>query len=257
MMPVLFIGHGSPMNALASNAFTESLTRLGRELPRPRAILCVSAHWETQGTQVLSSQEPITIHDFYGFPEQLFQLEYPAHGSPAVARETQELLPGSVLTEKWGLDHGTWSVLVHMYPQADIPVYQLGLDLSLPPEKHYEMGQHLRRLREEGVLILGSGNIVHNLRMLRRRSNGADEVYPWAQKFDADIKQALLQRDDQAVIRYEELYPEEAAMAVPTPEHYLPLLYTLGASRPEDKVSFPFEGFEMGSLSMRSVMWSS
>ncbi|MNK06210.1 LigB family dioxygenase [compost metagenome] len=255
LMPVLFIGHGSPMNALAHNAFTESLARLGQELPRPRAILCVSAHWETQGTQVLYAQEPITIHDFYGFPEQLFKMEYPAHGDLQMAHETQELIPNAQLSDKWGLDHGTWSVLVHMYPHADIPVYQLSLDLTLPAEQHYEIGKQLQKLREEGVLILGSGNIVHNLRMLRRRTGG-DEVYPWAHKFDDDIKQALLKRDDQGVIRYEELYPEESILAVPTPEHFVPLLYTLGASRPEDKVSFPFEGFEMGSLSMRSVMWS-
>ncbi|WP_374029834.1 4,5-DOPA dioxygenase extradiol [Bdellovibrio bacteriovorus] len=253
-MPVLFVGHGSPMNALEKNPLTEGLAALGKSLPKPQAILCVSAHWETQGTQVLYNAEPPTIHDFYGFPKPLFDVQYPARGPLALAHETQKLLPNATLNEKWGLDHGTWSVLVHMYPHADIPTYQVSIDVTKTAEQHLEMGRHLASLREKGVLILGTGNIVHNLRMLQWRDPKA--VFPWAEEFDLGIKKALEERDEKTLLHYEQKFGEAADLSVPSPEHYLPLLYCYGASEKDDKLSFPYEGYEMGSLSMRSVLWS-
>lgn len=254
LMPVLFVGHGSPMNALDTNPFSAALNTLGKNLPKPQAILCVSAHWETQGTQILYNSAPPTIHDFYGFPKPLFDIQYPARGPLTLARETQSLIPNSILNEKWGLDHGTWSVLVHMYPHADIPVYQLSLDVSKSPEEHLKTGQLLRPLREKGVLILGSGNIVHNLRTLNWQEPHAG--YDWAKSFDNAIKEALDNRDLSSLTDYEKKFGEIAKQAVPTPEHYLPLLYCVGASTEQDRISYPYEGYEMGSLSMRSVLFS-
>lgn len=252
-MPALFLGHGSPMNALEKNAVTESFKQLGKTLPRPKAILGISAHWETEGTQVLSHPTPPTIHDFYGFPQALFDVEYPAPGSAELAQKTRALLPDSTLSEKWGLDHGTWSVLVHMYPQADIPVYQVSLDVHKTPEQHLQLGRHLRPLRDQGVLILGSGNIVHNLRAIQwRNPHGA---LPWAAAFDDYVKQALEKRDEAALTNYLQA-GEIASLSVPTPEHYLPLLYVLGSADEKDTLHYPFEGCQMGSLSMRSVMFS-
>jgi len=242
------------MNALEKNAFTQTLNKLGKSLPRPQAILSISAHWETLGTQVLYKAQPTTIHDFYGFPEALQKMEYPAAGSLTVAREVKKLIPGAEFNETWGLDHGSWSVLVHLYPHADVPVLQLSLDTKATPQRHYEIGQMLRPLREQGVLILGTGNISHNLRKLSRDGSGD---FAWATTFDEGIRQALLTRDNDKVISYEEHFPQEAPLAVPSPEHYYPLLYALGASTAEDKVSFPYEGFEMGSLDMRCVMFTS
>lgn len=253
-MPVLFVGHGSPMNALDKNAFTESLATLGTKLPRPQAILCVSAHWETQGTQILYNAAPPTIHDFYGFPKPLFDMQYPARGPMSLARDTQKLLPGSTLNEKWGLDHGTWSVLVHMYPHADIPVYQLSIDVTKTPGQHLEIGKLLKPLRDQGVLILGSGNIVHNLRLINWRE--PKSAYDWAKEFDADIKVALENRDADSLVHYEQKFGSVAEKSAPTPEHYYPLLYTFGATDEKDQLSYPYEGFEMGSLSMRNVLWS-
>lgn len=253
-MPVFFAGHGSPMNALAQSPFTESLTALGNKLPKPQAILCVSAHWETQGTQVLYNSTPQTIHDFYGFPKPLFDVQYPAPGSLEFAKKTQALLPGSILNEKWGLDHGTWSVLVHMYPQANIPVYQVSLDVTKSPEQHLEFGRLLRPLREQGVLIVGSGNIVHNLGLINWRDPKA--AYPWAIEFDSVVKNALVKRSPQGLTQVESQHREAAEKSVPTPEHYLPLLYCYAASDESDTLSFPYEGFEMGSLSMRNALWS-
>lgn len=251
-MPAVFLGHGSPMNALEHNAATESFRKLGEELPRPKAILAVSAHWETEGTQILSLAKPPTIHDFYGFPKALFDLEYPALGSPEFAKRTQSLVANSSLNEKWGLDHGTWSVLVHMYPKADIPVYQLSLDVKKTPQEHLEVGRKLQALREEGVMILGSGNIVHNLRAINwKEPNG---VYSWGLEFDQKIKSALDARDEKTLTDYLEL-GDAAKLSVPTAEHYLPLLYVFGASRSKDILSYPFEGYAMGSLSMRSVLY--
>jgi 4,5-DOPA dioxygenase extradiol len=241
------------MNALEKNAVTESFQKMGKDLPRPKAILAVSAHWETEGTQVLSIQKPPTIHDFYGFPKALFDVEYPAQGSPELARKTQTLIPGSTLSEKWGLDHGTWSVLVHMYPNADIPVYQLSLDVKKTPEQHLEVGKQIAALRDEGVLIVGSGNIVHNLRAINwKEPQGA---YQWAYDFDQKIKTALEQRDEKTLTHIEEL-GDIAKLSVPTADHYLPLLYVVGATTAEDTMTYPFQGYSMGSLSMRSVLYS-
>lgn len=253
-MPVLFVGHGSPMNAVDTNPFTVGLRELGRKLPKPQAILCVSAHWETQGTQVLYNAAPQTIHDFYGFPQQLFDVQYPARGPLTVAHEAQRLIPQATFNEKWGLDHGAWSILVHMYPHADIPTFQVSLDITKTPEQHLETGKHLRALREQGVLILGSGNIVHNLRVINWRE--PQSAYPWAKDFDLAIKEALDHRDSKTLTHYEEKLGNLATMAVPTPEHYLPLLYCVGASTEADQISYPYEAYEMGSLSMRSVLFS-
>lgn len=252
LMPVLFVGHGSPMNALDRNPFTESLRQLGRTLPKPQAVLSVSAHWETEGTKVLAHPAPPTIHDFYGFPKPLFDVQYPAQGPVKLARETQKLLPDSELTDKWGLDHGTWSILRHMYPNADIPVYQLSLDVRRSNEEHIQLGEKLRPLREQGVLILGSGNIVHNLRLLQWRN--VDAKLPWAEEFDLKIKLAMEKRDAKLLAGYEEL-GDIASLSVPSAEHYLPLLYCFGASTEADPISYPYEGYEMGALSMRSVRW--
>lgn len=252
-MPALFIGHGSPMNALEHNAVTESFRQLGKDLPRPKAILAVSAHWETEGTQVLSLAKPPTIHDFYGFPKALFDLEYPAIGAPELAKRTQELVGEATLSEKWGLDHGTWSVLVHMYPKADIPVYQLSLDVKKTPREHLETGRKLQALRKEGVLILGSGNIVHNLRALNWKE--PSDVYQWGLDFDQQIKKALEARDETTLTDYEKL-GDIAKLSVPTADHYLPLLYVVGATSHEDVLTYPYQGHALGSLSMRSVLYS-
>lgn len=256
-MPVLFIGHGSPMNALATTPWTEAISQLGRSLPRPEAILCVSAHWETQGVKVLTAEHPKTIHDFGGFPQELFEVQYPAQGSPEKAHKTLQLLRAYKASPdvKWGLDHGTWSVLVHMYPQADIPVFQLSLDKSLNEKAHFEIGKSLRNLREQGVLILGSGNIVHNLRKINWKEQNP-QPFDWNVKFDSEIKEALLKKDHEKVIFHKQFFSAESALAVPTDEHYLPLLYCLGASEESDSVTFPYEGYEMGSLSMRAVQFS-
>lgn len=253
-LPVLFVGHGSPMNALEKNPFTDTLAALGKNLPKPQAILCVSAHWETQGTQVLYNAAPQTIHDFHGFPKPLFDVQYPARGPLALAHQTQKLLPGATLNETWGLDHGTWSVLTHMYPHADVPTYQLSLDVSKTPEQHLQIAKFLKPLRDQGVLIVGSGNIVHNLRLLNWQE--PKSAFEWAREFDKNIKEALDTRDETALTHYEENFAETAKKSVPTPEHYLPLLYTFAASDENDTLSYPYEGFEMGSLSMRNVLWS-
>ena len=252
-MPVLFVGHGSPMNALMQNPFTGTLGALGKNLPRPKAILMISAHWETQGTQILNHANPPTIHDFYGFPKPLFEVEYPAKGAPELAAETLKLLPNASLSEKWGYDHGTWSVLVHMYPDADIPVYQLSIDMTKTPEEHLALGRMLQPLRDQGVMIVGSGNIVHNLRLIDWRN--PQSAYDWAKEFDADIKNALEQRDSESLTHFESKFGAAAEKSVPTPEHYYPLLYCFGASDESDKLRFPYEGFEMGSLSMRNALW--
>lgn len=255
-MPVLFIGHGSPMNAIADNAWTQTISKLGKSLPQPKAILCVSAHWETQGVKVLTSEHPQTIHDFGGFPQELFDVQYPAQGSRDFAHRTLQLLrPYKASPDvKWGLDHGTWSVLIHLFPEANIPVFQLSLDRSMNEKAHFEVGKSLRALRDEGVLIIGSGNIVHNLRKVTWRDPNAGP-FDWTTKFDEEIKQALLTRDNDSVIYHKLKFPVESPLAVPSDEHYLPLLYCLGASDENDTVTFPYEGYEMGSLSMRAVQF--
>jgi 4,5-DOPA dioxygenase extradiol len=254
-MPTLFVGHGSPMNALELNAHTSAWRQLGESLPVPRAILAVSAHWYTNGTGVTAMLQPRTIHDFHGFPPELFAQQYPAPGSPELAHRAQQLLQPSpvVADSQWGLDHGTWSVLMHLYPQAQIPVVQLSIDARATPSDHYELAQRLAPLRDEGILILGSGNVVHNLRRINWTTPAG--AWPWAAQFNDYIRNAVLRNDHQAVIRYEAV-GEAARESVPTSEHFLPLLYVLGAAGAGGKVSFPTDGIELGSISMLTVLCS-
>jgi len=252
-LPVLFLGHGNPMNAIEENAFTRRLGALGRELPRPRAVLCVSAHWMTQGTWVTHMDHPRTIHDFYGFPQALFDVRYPAPGSPAIAdRVRAEVRTPAIGADgsEWGLDHGTWSVLKHMYPDADVPVVQLSLDMSRPSGFHFELGSKLRALREQGVLIVGSGNIVHNLR--RIDFNEGAKPFDWAVEFDEWVKKRILERDF-ASLRDQATATPAGKLSVPTPDHWYPLLYVLGASDPSEELRFEHEGIDHGSISMRCL----
>lgn len=253
LMPSLFLGHGSPMNALADNVYTRTWSALGASIPRPRAILCVSAHWYVEGTALTISTAPRTIHDFGGFPRELYLVQYPAPGDPALARRVRELLAPlpPALDESWGLDHGTWSVLKHVYPQADIPVVQLSIDGTKDAAFHYEVGQRLAPLREEGVLILGSGNVVHNLNAFIWGRQGGD-LGDSAHVFDARVRDLIAAGDFAPLIHYESL-GREAAFSVPTPEHYYPLLYTLGAGKSGDLIRFPVEGIAGGAISMLSV----
>lgn len=253
LMPILLVGHGSPMNALEDNTFSRNWRELGRRLPAPKAVLCVSAHWLTRGTGVTAVAQPRTIHDFWGFPEALNTYRYPAPGDPALAREIADLITGTEVTldEDWGLDHGTWVVLTHIFPAAEIPVLQLSIDPRQPPEYHYALGQELAALRERGVLVVGSGNIVHNL---GRMDLSARRGYDWAIGFDTAIAARLLQRDHQAIVDYPAL-GRMAELSVPTNDHYLPLLYVAGASRPQDRVTFFSEEIVYGSVSMRCVLF--
>jgi 4,5-DOPA dioxygenase extradiol len=252
-MPVLFIGHGSPMNAITENSFTKTLNRMGHDLSRPRAILCISAHWMTEGTWITGQERPKTIHDFYGFPQELFDVQYPSPGDPESAREIQALISEpriNIDLEMWGIDHGSWSVLRHLYPKADIPVMQLSLYLEQPAEYHLKLGQKLRQLRKRGILIIGSGNIVHNLRRIRWES--AAKPYDWAIEFDEWIKAKILERDFNAIAN--DFHTSEAGkLSVPTLEHYLPLLYVLGASDEIDNIKFEYEEIQNGSISMRTL----
>jgi len=249
-MPVLFVGHGSPMNAIEDNPYSQAWAEVGPNLPRPTAILCVSAHWETNGTQVTGMERPQTIHDFGGFPRELFEMEYPAPGSPALARLTKETVKRTAvgLDERWGLDHGTWSILVKMFPKADIPVVQLSLDRSQPPDFHYALGKELAALRKKGVLILGSGNIVHNLRAILWQGG----AYDWAIEFDETIRKLIVEGDHQPIVNYHSL-GRAAQLSIPTNEHYLPLLYILALQESADELSFFSGEISMGSLSMRSL----
>lgn len=252
-MPVLFLGHGSPMNAIESNDFTRSLNVLGQNLPRPKAILCVSAHWITQGTWVTYMKDPKTIHDFYGFPEELFRVQYPAPGSIEVADQLSQRIqiPKIGLDDsEWGLDHGTWSLLKHMYPKADIPVLQLSLDIKKPAQFHYELGQKLKFMRDEGVLILGSGNIVHNLRKISWDTQA--KPWDWAVEFDAWVKEKIRKKDFMALVK-DCKKTDAGKLSIPTWEHYYPLLYILGATHLTEKHSFVYEGMQNGSISMTSV----
>lgn len=248
-MPILFIGHGSPMNAIEDNPFSRSLVRLAAELPRPRAIVCVSAHWQTRGTRVTGDAHPRTIHDFGGFPQELYDVRYPAPGDPELAREAAGLT-GAVIDDSWGFDHGSWSVIRRMYPEADVPMVELSLDAGASPAEHYGIGRRLAPLRDDGVLIVGSGNLVHNL-MAIRWEDGA-RPYPWAVEFDEWVRDRLLAHDDAALIDYLSL-GDTARHAHPSNEHYLPLLYAAALRREGEQVSFFHEGIEMGSLSMRGV----
>lgn len=249
-MPVLFVGHGSPMNAIDRNEYHNSWIALGKKLPKPKAILCVSAHWLTRGTKVTAMERPRTIHDFGGFPQALFDQQYPAPGSPDYAELTKKLVKTTTIESdfQWGLDHGTWSVLLPMFPHADIPVFQLSIDYYQPASFHYELAKELAQLRSKGVLIIGSGNIVHNLGKL----NMSGKPFDWAIEFDEYIKQAIVKGDHQPIIQYEKS-GAIAKLAVPTPDHYFPLLYSLGLQDKNDKVSFFNEKTDLGSISMRSL----
>ena len=250
-LPALFIGHGSPMNALADNDYTRALVSKARELPRPRAILCISAHWYTRGTGVTAMHRPRTIHDFGGFPQALFDMQYPAPGDPELAARVEALLaPWPVTADQgWGLDHGAWQVLVHLYPRADVPVVQLSLDATQPARVHYDLGRRLLPLRDQGILVLGSGNIVHNLRTIDRREDAP--VQAWAEGFGDAVRTALAARDHDRLIDFATLHPE-AARAVPTPDHYLPMLYILGMQQPDEEIRVFTQGFQYGSLDMTS-----
>jgi 4,5-DOPA dioxygenase extradiol len=251
--PVVFVGHGTPLNAIDDNVYTRGWAALARMVPRPRAILCVSAHWYTRGTGVTAMAKPRTVYDF-GY-RNLQHLIYPAPGDPALAEEVANLLsPIEVARDQsWGFDHGTWSVLLKAYPAADIPVVQLSMDGTKPPQFHYEVGHRLAPLRERNVLIFATGNIVHNLEHMIRAPGGAPP-FPWAERFDHLVRDKLVERDWDALVDYEML-GMDAAQAVPTPDHYLPLVYAMGAADPREPVSFPIEGIAGGSMSMRSVLF--
>jgi 4,5-DOPA dioxygenase extradiol len=252
-MPVIFVGHGNPMNALARNQYTEGWRQLGSSVPKPRAIVCVSAHWYVPRSAVTAMPRPRTIHDFGGFPRELFQVLYPAPGSPELAQRIVDLLaPWPVdLDQAWGLDHGTWSVLVHLYPDASIPVVQLSIDETRDAATHYAIASRLAPLRDEGVLIVGSGNIVHNLHAYAWGDDSA-EPYDWALRFDALARELLIDADFAPLVDYESL-GREALLSAPTPDHYLPLLYVIAQRQPDEPVSFPVQGFDGGSISMLSV----
>jgi 4,5-DOPA dioxygenase extradiol len=254
-MPVLFVGHGSPMNAIEDNAWSRGFRDLARALPTPKAILAISAHWYVAGTFATSNEKPETLHDFYGFPDALSRVEYPAPGDPELARRVVRLVGERASpSTAWGLDHGTWSVLVHLRPTADVPVVQLSIDGRLPPAEHLAIGRALSPLRDEGVLVMGSGNVVHNLRHAFTAWNRGDAGTPdWALEFDGAIARALETHDTEALTRA--LESDAGRLSHPTPDHFLPLLYTAGVSDPEDPVRFPIEGFDMSSLSMRSVIF--
>jgi 4,5-DOPA dioxygenase extradiol len=252
-MPVFFFGHGNPMNALQDNTYTRAWRAIGTALARPRAIVSVSAHWYLPGTSVTAMARPRTIHDFGGFPRQLSEVRYGAPGDPALARRVQALLgPVPVgLDQHWGLDHGTWSVLCHMFPEADVPVVQLSIDETRPPEFHYDLGKRLRPLRDEEVLVMGSGNLVHNLHAYAWGRHPV-EPFNWAVRFEQQARRLLMAADHGPLVAYESLGPD-AILSAPTPDHYLPLLYAMGVARPGEPVTFPVEGVDGGSVSMLSV----
>lgn len=249
MMPALFVGHGSPINAVEENEFSLAWTAIGKTLPRPRAILCISAHWETTGSRVTVMSQPATLYDFHGFPQALYEKRYPAPGSPELARSIKQAIPDTVihLDFGWGLDHGTWSVLCRMFPEADIPVVQVSLDFDQPTAFHYELGKQLKYLRRQGVLVLGSGNMVHNLRAMVWE----DMAFDWSREFDAKLAGLITAGDDRALISYEAL-GDHAHLAIPTNEHFLPLLYVLALRESGDALEFFCDRVTLGSISMRS-----
>ena len=253
VMPAVFFGHGNPMNALQSNTYTESWRRFGSSIPKPKAILAISAHWYVPGTAVTSSPLPETIHDFGGFPRELYEVSYPAPGSPELAERVQKLLlPLDVRSDDHrGLDHGTWAVLCHVFPDADIPIVQLSIDESKGAEFHYETGRRLQPLRDEGVLFVASGNLVHNLRAYRWGDESAPP-FDWAERFEQESRRLMLEGKERQLVEYLGM-SEDSRLCVPTPDHFLPLLYLLGLRRDDEPLTFPVEGIEGGSLSMLSV----
>ncbi|MFI0430054.1 4,5-DOPA dioxygenase extradiol [Mariniflexile sp. HMF6888] len=253
-MPVLFLGHGSPMNAIEENEFIASFRQLGKELVKPHAILCVSAHWETQGTFVTAMQNPLTIHDFGGFPQALFDVQYPAPGSPELAKETKRIITKTKveLDDKWGLDHGAWSVIKHLYPNANIPVIQMSIDYSKPPQYHYELAKELASLRQKGVLIIGSGNMVHNLRLVAWNKLNDAFAFDWAIEANEKMKQYILEDNHKNLIHFKN-EGKAFDLAIPTPEHYLPLIYTLALKEKNETVSIFNDKPVGGSLTMTSI----
>lgn len=255
LMPVLFIGHGSPMNGIEDTEFSRGWKKMASEIPTPAAVLVVSAHWFTRGTQITAMDFPKTIHDFGGFPQALFDVQYNAPGNPALARETASMIVSTQveLDHDWGLDHGTWTVVRHMYPEANIPVLQLSIDYTKGPQFHYDLAKELYSLRKKGVLIIGSGNMVHNLRMVAWDKLNEDQYgYDWAIQINSQFKSFIESRDHAPLINYTQL-GREALLAIPTPEHYLPLMYTLGVGTSKDQISFFNDKAVGGSLTMTSV----
>ncbi len=255
-MPVLFLGHGSPMNAIEENEFVAGFRQVGRELPHPKAVLCISAHWETKGTFVTAMQNPRTIHDFGGFPKALFDVQYPAPGSPELAKETRELVKKTTVgldESQWGLDHGAWSVIKHLYPKADVPVIQMSLDYSQPPQYHYELARELAALRRKGVLIVGSGNMVHNLRMVAwDRLNDAEYGFDWALEAREKMNSLIRSGDHTPLINFR-AQGKAFDLSIPTPEHYLPLLYVLALQEKGEQATLFNDRAIAGSLTMTSV----
>ena len=254
-LPTVFFGHGNPLNAIQRNAYTESWAAIGKSIEKPKAVVCVSAHWYIPETAVTGMPQPRTIHDFGGFPRELYEVQYPAPGSAALAQQIQQLLaPIPVAMDQgWGLDHGTWSVLCHVFPQADVPVVQLSIDETQPPLYHYQIGQRLAPLRDEGVLVIGSGNLVHNLHTYAWGRHDV-EPFDWAVRFETRARELIARGDFAPLVDYESL-GRDALLSVPTPDQYLPLLYVLGAAHPDDSTNFPVEGFDGGSVSMVSVQF--
>lgn len=254
-MPVLFIGHGSPMNAVEDNDYTRCWKEMAKKIPKPKAIISISAHWYTQGTKIMNEGMPKTIYDMYGFPKELYEVIYNSPGSPELAKVSMELISKETeYDNSWGIDHGTWSVLVHMYPDRDIPLFQISVDAYAPPEAHYQIGRELRTLRDDGVLIFGTGNIVHNLRLVNW--NMSSKGFDWAYEFDDFINDNIISQNHSNILKYKEL-GEVAKLAVPTPDHFYPLLYVLGASSEDDKVSVFNKSPELGSLTMTSYLLES
>lgn len=253
-LPAVFFGHGNPMNALLDNAYTRAWGAMGASFAKPKAILSISAHWYIQHAAVTVATAPRTIHDFGGFPRELYNMQYPAPGDPALAARVQELLRPLPVgrDDRWGLDHGTWSVLCHAYPQADVPVVQLSIDETQAPAFHFEVGKRLAVLREEGVLIVGSGNVVHNLHAYAWGRH-VQEPYDWAISFEKRLRELLLAEEYGPLVDYENRLGREAELAVPTPDHYLPLLYVIGTRAPSEPLAFPVEGVDGGSVSMLTV----
>ncbi len=252
-MPLVFVGHGSPMNAIEDNQYTRTWREIAKKIPKPESIISISAHWYTKGTKIMNEENPKTIYDMYGFPKELYEISYNTSGNPKLAENTKRLIANpSVFDNSWGIDHGTWSVLVHMYPERDIPVFQISIDADAPPEVHYQIGKELKSLRHQGVLIFGTGNIVHNLRLIDwgRKDNG----FNWAHEFDDFIQENIERGNHENVINYLRT-GENAKLSVPTPDHFYPILYILGASDEEDKISIYNKSCMMGSLSMTSYLY--
>lgn len=254
-MPAIFVGHGNPMNAIVQNQYSKTWSELGKKLPHPQAILCISAHWLTNGTSVAVTKKPETIHDFGGFPDELFKVQYPAPGAPDYAKMAANSVKGIAVHEdpEFGLDHGAWSVLKNMYPGANVPVFQLSIDYGKSPQFHYDLGKQLAVLRNKGVLIIGSGNVVHNLGMVSW--NDPSKKYDWAVEFDQVVRRAIETRDHQKLIGFTKL-GQLATLAHPTPDHYYPLLYILALQQQNEGFSFFNDTFDMGSISMRGVIFS-